>query len=255
MKSKLLFIMLAVLCAIGARAEDSERMIVRAVVHEIQPGAQQAYEAVVKKYVSASNKLDTKNYFYATTQDLGNPNVYVYTALFPSFAAMELDPVDPIAKAYGTTEAARISKGIEGKMTSESVGTWVRRLDLSPKQPDNQPAASFIFTLSVGIRPDGIAQYEEALKKVAEATNAVAPELSYSAWSPAIGSTNAYVFRRTLQSYADLDNANSPVPVRLEKHFGKREAEKIMKTLNSVVVSVSSTLSRPRPELSYLPNS
>lgn len=251
----LVFVVVLMFPSVAVIAEEADApMYVRLFTAELQPNAQNQYEALLKKFTAAHKQLDTKRHYFVSTQVIGSPTTYTFASFFRSFADMDMPPRNVMVEAYGAEEAAEMLAPIEGKVWSQATGMWTRRLDLSPNQPESAAPPAMINWLTVTIKPYGNGPYEEYLQKVAEATNQITPDAPYVVWAPGPGANNTYGFANPVASWAAMDeSAVVPVPVRLERAFGKREAERLLKQRTEVVESQSIYMSRGRPDLSYTP--
>lgn len=249
---KLVFLVLAILSTLSVQAADSGPQYVQIGAIEVHPGAQPVYNAFIKKYIAASKKINSKTYFYTSTYDFGNPAMYTFALPHASFASMEPDFRNVLVEAFGKVEADKILKTIEGKVKSVNWAVWVQRKDLSPDQPDTSQSTVYLQGFA-SIKPRRAAQYEGFLKKLVEATNAVAPDEDYMMYSPSFGAPNTYVVGVSINGYADLDQPSENLLARLEKHFGKREAGKIWDRGAEVTEDLGWYIVRNRPDLSYTP--
>ena len=251
----LVFVVVLMFPSYAVLADDHDApMYVRLFTAELQPNTQRQYEAVLKKFVAAHKQLDTKRHYFVSTQVIGSPTTYTFASFFRSFAAMDRPPRDVMVEAYSEEEVAEMRASMEGKVLSQATGMWTRRLDLSPTQPENAQPPGMINWLTVTIKPYGNGPYEEYLKKVAEATNQITPDAPFVVWSPGPGANNTYGFANPIASWAAMDETTVvPVPVRLERAFGKREADRLLKQRAEVVESQNMYMSRGRPDLSYIP--
>jgi len=251
----LLFVAALIAPSLPVLAEDAPApMYARVFTAELQPNSQRAYEEVLKKFAAAHEKLDTKQYFGVSTQVVGSPTTYTFVSIFRSFADMDQAPTNVMVDAYGAEQAAAMVAPLDGKVWSQETGIWMRRLDLSPAQPENPEPPAMTNWLLVTIKPYGNAAYEAYLKKVAEATNTTNPDASFVVWAPGPGGDNTYAFANPVASWAAMDEGGFlSVPQRLEQAFGKREADRLLSARAALVESQATYLSRSRPELSYLP--
>ncbi|MDH3641660.1 MAG: hypothetical protein OES38_06170 [Gammaproteobacteria bacterium] len=212
--------------------------------------AQNRFEAVVKKAVEAHTQLDTKRYWTAFQQQMGNPRHYTLTRIFPNIGAMDEEPRNALVEAFGEEEVAKLFTG-DAVVESTERGLWFERRDLSTA-PSNA-AGELSIWLQVGVKPGEEERFEAYLAKVAEATRQVVPEVSYTTFAPVFGSPDIYVFA-VPTSFAQLDaGPGIPVSQRLREAFGEREAKKLEAERAASVASSATLLIRTRTDMSYLP--
>jgi len=254
----LLFVLVLMFPPLAALADNhAEEMpaplYARLFTAELQPNSQRAYEEALKKFAAAHKQLDTKRYYGVSTQVVGSPTTYTFVSIFNSFGEMDQAPRNVMLEAYGE-EAGAIFAAIDGRVLSQETGIWMRRLDLSPTQPENAEQPAMVNWLLVTVKPYGNGAYEAYLKKVSEAWDQTDAGAPFVVWAPGPGGDNVYAFANPVASWASMDEGQFvPVPVRLEQAFGKREADRLLKQRTEVVDSQTTYLSTSRPELSYLP--
>ena len=253
MRIKLFTGALLALFTCSVAAQDGPQYV-RVFQAYVEPNSQQAYEAVVKKFMDAHKALDTKRYLFVTTEEMGNPTLYTFARVFPSFAAMNEEPLDALVQHLGQEAADEAFASIAGKVRKQRTMMYVQRPDLSPAgagpTPGNPPA--LVNWLQVKIKPYGNAAYEAYLLKVKEATEKVTPEFPFSVFAPGPGADNTYGFANPIASWESMDEGGgASVPERLVQAFGQEEAAKLLTQRALVVESQSTSMVRPRPDLSY----
>jgi hypothetical protein len=214
------------------------------------PGAQSRFETFIKRAAEAHAKLDTKRYWFAWQQEMGNPRSYTLARTFSSMSAMDEAPMNPISEAFGPDEIAKLTPDHE-VVASVERGVWVQRPDLAV-MPDS-PVGQRVIWLQATVKAGENERFEAYVAKVAEATREVAPEVRYATFAPVFGSQNTYVFS-VPTSYAQLDEGPvMSVSERLRKAFGEREARRLEAERAATVESLVQLLTRPRPDLAYQP--
>lgn len=255
MKTRLLVTTVAaMLVALSASAQDAPQFV-RVFEAQLQPNTQQTYEAVLRRFAEAHKKLDTKRYYFVSTNEIGSPTTYTFGRVFSSMSAMNEPPRNVIVEAFGEEEAAQIVASLDGRVISQRSMLYTIRPDLSPAPPDDPTPPALINWLQVKIKPYGNAAYEAYLAKVAEATEKVAPQFPYTVFAPGAGADNTYGFANPIATWEALDEGAGPtVPQRLVEAFGERQAQALLEGRAAVVESQSVVWVRPRPDLSYQPD-
>ena len=252
MKTKLLLTFLAtLLLSLSVSAQDAPQYV-RVFEADVQPNSQQAYEAALVRFAEAHRKLDTKRYYFVSTQEIGSPTTYTFGRVYQNLSEMNEPSLNVMVEAFGEEEAAKIVAPLDGRVVSQRSMMYVFRPDLSPDPGDDAAQPVLINWLTVKIKPYGNAVYEAYLAKVAEATEKVAPEFPFATYSPAAGADNTYGFANPILSWEALDEGpGMPVPQRLVEAFGAREAQRLLEERATVVESQSTVWVKPRPDLSY----
>ena len=218
----------------------------------VNPGMQPQYEQAVHRFKEANDKLKTDFYWSSSTGQFGPAGLYTFARFHTSLATVQANPRNIIAEAFGD-EAAREQIATIAATTAESRnGLWLQRPDLSVMPPQDMNAVNLSF-LQVTIKPFGNAAYEEYLAKVVEANRATYPEGYYITFAPGWGAENVYAFVSPLPNLGELGPPPVSIPERLVKHFGKREANRLLEVRDSLVVAQQTGLSNTRSDLSRMP--
>jgi len=237
---------------ISAKAAEDGPVYLTVLQVRINPGTQPQYEQLVRRFVEANDKLKTDIYWSASTSQFGPAGMYTFARFHSSLATVQANPRNVIAEAFGAEEASK-QLAVIAETTSESRnGLWMQRPDLSVTPPDGTNAVN-LGVLRVTISPTGNAAYEEYLAKVVEASRATAPEGYYIAYAPGWGAENTYAFVSPFPDLGELGPPQLSIPELLVKHFGKREADRLMKVRSSVVVGQESVMGNVRSDLGRAP--
>jgi len=235
-----------------ATAEEAPAIqLVSAFNIVVKPVARPAFEKLLARSAEANKQLNTQRYYTTWSHQYGTPNQITIVRNFDSWKAMDEPPMDILTKALGEEEATALRAVFDHVQTVQS-GVWIHRPDLSSGvDPEGPPGRN--MWLQVNVVPGMNARAEAYIAKVAEATRQVAPEITYQAYAPLVGEPNFYVFT-VPSSYERLDQGPvMPIPARLEKAFGKREADRLEAERAAVVADQSTVLVNARSDLSYWP--
>jgi hypothetical protein len=236
----------------AATAEEAPPIqLVSAFNITIKPIARPAFEKLLERSAEANRQLNTQRYYTTWIRQYGAPNQITVVRNYDSWKAMDEAPMDPLTKALGEEEATAL-RAVFDHVQSVQSGVWIHRPDLSSGvDPEGPPGRN--MWLQVSVVPGMNARAEAYIAKVAEATRKVAPEVTYQAYAPVVGEPNFYVFT-VPSSYERLDQGPAmTVPARLEKAFGKREADQLEAERAAVVADQSMVMVNARADLSYWP--
>ena len=250
--SRLFFVLCLIIVPFKATAEQAPPVFIGAtnLVLTGNAGAQNRFEAVVKKAVEAHQKLDTKRYWNAFQQELGNPRQYTLARTFNTIGAMDEEPLNALVEAFGAGEVAKLFGG-DAVVESIQRGLWIERRDLSTAP--SEPGGELAIWLQVAVKAGEEERFEAYLDKVADATRKVAPDTRYTTYAPVFGSPDIYVFVIPT-SYSQLDSGPAmSVSQRLREAFGEREAKQLDAERAASAASSETLLIKFRPEMSYLP--
>ena len=184
---------------------------------------------------------------------MGAGNRIVIASGFTSFAELAPQQVNLMVQAFGEEEAARLAGLAQESMAGSVRSTIVFRPDLSRPAPPRDTPSQLVYRVRVTIKPGTAAQYEEFVLKIVEAAEKNGDPGYWSAYSGSIAADNTYLVRVPFWSWEELDTAATPIPAMLEKAFGKREANRLLKLANDATVHSESSLYSARPDLSYTP--
>jgi hypothetical protein len=123
----------------------------------------------------------------------------------------------------------------------------------SPVLAQNQPA-QYQFVCHVTVRPGADQQYEDYVKKIAEAFDKTESLPSWSTFQVSSGGPGgSYIVVLPFNTWAERDTWGT-VPSILTKAFGEEEAAKILRAGSASMASYHMTVSSLQPELSTHPD-
>lgn len=108
-----------------------------------------------------------------------------------------------------------------------------------------------VSILSVEIRQDANARYEEAVRRLAQRAAEKKEKSHWTAHQVAMGGTNSFHFVTQAESFAEIET-RGPLPSMLARVLGEKEAARFMEEVGACSVSRRQTVSVDRPDLSYV---
>ena len=227
---------------------------------EVKPGANAQFEEFVHKLRDAVEKNKGSERWLASQSMSGNP-VYTFSRPFATWAGeFGQAASDPLVKAYGDQEAARLLGLLAASAANESTAFYVARPDLSRPRPATAgaPAATpaAVEYLDLNVKLGKEQQFEGYVKKLVEATNKTAPNAYWEMRQRQFGPGNAALYRvvLTYATWADLDRPpEKSLQQRLTEQFGAAEGERLQALATDALQGMNSRLNRVRNDLARPP--
>jgi len=244
----------------GIRAQTAAPQKYDVITVEVKPGANAQFEEFVRKLRDAVEKNKGSERWLASQSMSGNP-VYTFTRPFGTWAGeFGQAASDPLIKAYGEQEAARLAGLLAASVANESTAFYVARPDLSrPRPPAAAGAAAAtpvaVEYLDLNVKLGKEQQFEGYVKKLIEATNKTAPSAFWEMRQRQFGPGNAAGYRvvLTFATWADLDTPAKPLQQRLTEQFGAAEGERLQGLATDALQGMNSRLNRVRIDLERPP--
>jgi hypothetical protein len=245
----------------GVRAQTAPPQKYDVITVEVKPGANAQFEEFVHKLRDAVEKNKGPEHWLASQSMSGNP-VYTFSRPFGTWAGeFGQAPSDPLVKAYGEQEAARLAGLLAASVASESTAIYVARPDLSRPRPPaaaGAPAATPVAVefLDLNVKLGKEQQFEGYVKKLIEATNKAAPNAYWEMRQRQFGPGNAAGYRvvLTFAAWADLDKPpEKSLLQRLTEQFGAAEGERLQGLAMDALQGENSRLNRVRSDLARPP--
>jgi len=230
-------------------AEDAPPRGLTVNIFQVAAGREQAFEQVSMKFKAAADKVGSPAYI-GYSAAIGNDGQYAFVSPFSSYKEFA-DQRNVLAEAYEGEELAEIGQMFQDSVTSTDSYVIIPRPDLGIAAPEFETPPEILLLVEVTVKNGMGEQFVEYLGKLKEATQAVSPDLYYTALMPGFGSGPIWRFA-IAQNWADLDTPPKPIPQRLVEHFGKRAGEKIDRDGTDAIESIEFTVSRVRPDLSHI---
>jgi hypothetical protein len=233
----------------AASAQDGGPGFVSVRLVETVPGKAAQFEAALKKYGEALQKVTPDRGMNVRNIGVGGPgNAYVVFTTMEKLSDQQ--PRNVLAEAFGEDQAAATAAAFDEAIAQTRVENFIPRADLS--RTTELGDFEIVLTIRVEVANGGAQAYEDFVHKLVEATDKVAPDQTWYGYAPGIGAGTTYRFAIPM-NWADLDDPGMSIPERLAKHFGEKEAAEILAANAANVVAVNTALSVNRPDLSVQP--
>lgn len=191
----------------------------------VRPDSVPAWEDYVKKVSSGGVKAGAPGSVNAYQVVSGGPGfTYIFVQGFSKWAEVDafLSPAQILAKAFGETEGAALTKG--GRATIVSVRNEVSRYlpELSTRPAVLPAPAKYIFLFRTQVKPEMVPAYEEYLAKTKAAAEQTPGTPMVIRRVSAQGPANVYFAAIPFNAYAERDAWPAPLSV-LKKVYGDAE--------------------------------
>lgn len=238
----------ALLLPWSAQAQEPPALVAIRVVDTV-PGKAAQFEAALKRYGEALNKVAPEEGFNVRSIAVGGPGSrYVIFRALDKPSDLKFRAV--VAEAFGEEEAARVAAQFDGAVAETRAETFVPRQDLS-RSMELGPF-EIVLVIRVEVVNGRQQAFEDFIHKLVEATDKVAPDQTWFGYAPGIGAGTTYRFAIPM-NWADLDDPGLSIPERLTKHFGEEEAAAILAANVENTVEVGNAITVNRPDLSVQP--
>ena len=242
-----LIVLLLMLLALPVLAQEEEGTIARIVLFRAKPGMQQQLEEGLKKHM-AWHKAQNDSWVWSLWSYLSGEQTGMYGGGTFGHQWEDFDNLPVDEKADGADAAENVFPYV-------APGTQVRFYEFLPKvsKPLETPAAMsqiLIFRVRFGKS----AEFASLIKKFHKAIEKTNWPEHYGWYMLANGGPSPeFVLVISREDWASLKGPEKPFPAMLAEAVGQEEAEALLERWGKVVKSYSSTLTRNRPELSYVP--
>lgn len=214
----------------------------------IQPGMATKFEEFLTRLNAARQKAGDDRATFVTRSRTGRSAYYGIT-LYDRYSDLQ---GSGLGSLFNEQELAEVTGLISESVRGGMVQTFFARQDLGRQAGVAPLEADAFLTLLVTVKPGQGFAYEQALMKLVEATEKVAPDLGWIAYAPDMSSANVYRFVIPW-SWETIDDPGMSIPERYTKAFGEDEGMKWLNQLNEGIESVTTTMTIARQDLSYTP--
>jgi hypothetical protein len=251
-KSLVSGVVLILLVASVALAQQQPRRFLEAYEFTVRPGAVMAFEDYVKKVVEAANKVGIQQEWTMFAQELGTPGqMYIVALYFDKWAERDgwAKVPEVLSKAYGEDEAAKIYR--TGTSSIESSHSRVYQLleEHGTKIGSAGTLASHYVVTETIVKRDMVSDYELMLSKIKAAEEAMEGSATAIRRVTALGDMSIYITSRPFEKFADVD-AYASQGDAMRKMYGDEEARRIRETITRCQKSQRIFVINMRPELS-----
>jgi hypothetical protein len=244
---------LLICCLVGApivvSAQEAEPpLFVQVRTTYINPGMQAKYVEFINRLNAARVKAGVERGTLVTRTRTGRSG-YVSVTLYDSYAELQTGADSLVSDDEWADMMGLIADSVRGG----TVQTFFTRQDLGRQGAINVNEAEAYLTILVDIKPGTNQAYEEAMHKLVEATEKVAPDVGWIAYGPDMSSANTYRFVIPW-TWATIDQPGMSIPERYIRAFGETQGMKWLDQLNEPVESAENYMTVGVPELSYFPD-
>ncbi len=242
-----LVVVSVLLLALPVLAQEEEGTIARIVFFRAKPGMHQQLEEGLKKHM-AWHKAQNDPWAWAVWSYISGEETGMYGGGTFGHEWEDFDNL-PVDRAADGADVA------ENVIPYSAPGAQWRYYEFLPKvsKPLGTPAAMSEI-LVFRVRYGKSAEFACLIKRFHEAIEKTNWSEHY-AWYMLVngGPLPEYVLVLPRETWASLKRPEKPFPAMLAEAVGQEEAEALLERWGKVVKSESSTLTRNRPDLSYVP--
>lgn len=241
----------ALLCATGVQAADQNNAtIVRDYTDIVAPVDQQAYETGVKNFNQCLHQHGFKYTWTAWTHETGDTYAYSYTS--DPLAWESFDAMNVAGKACDQALRAAVNPHLK----SETSTFFEVMPELSHMPKGMEPTSPLIEVTYFKLKPGHEASeaFAAAAKKIAAAAEKSNWSINYMFARVREGGEGSpdFVLVSPAKSWADLGKDPDPsVWKMVENVYGKESGQAIRKSVNDVILSVSSHVDSYNADLTY----
>lgn len=217
-----------------------------------KPGQATQYEAARKKH-NGWHKGQSDTWPWLTWQVVSGPDSGQYVTGTFGHAWKDFDT----RATMNDADQAEFGKTVGPTLAVDFVSYYILRADLSltVPTPGTSPAPYTIISLFL-LRPDGVNDFVEAVKKVNEGIKKTNyPQTGASRWYQLVngGDGPLFVLSADRANWAAFQANDKTLDAMMEEAYGKEPGAAILASLRKAVHSVSSRTVKYRADLSYVP--
>jgi len=254
MVSRILAIVLVSCLLVFSAAASAQQPpgVLQLITLDIKPGGNAAFEEYIAGVRTAAQRLGLDDYWLVAQSVSGAPT-YTVALERGSWAAVGAPGVLPrLAEALGEREAERLTGLAASSIASVHTAFYQPQPQLSNPRPDMEGAPDAIITFVLAINPNMGAQYAETAALTREAALAVAPGQHYIVNAPGFGAPGVLVVG-FVEHWTELDSPRMQPGQMVLQHYGPVNGAAINARVQETLASVTTTIHRTRPDLSYQP--
>ena len=251
-KSLVSSVVLLLLVASVALAQQKPKRFLEAHEFTVKPGAVLAFESYIKKIVEAAGKVGIQQEWATFAQEIGTPGrTYLVALHYDKWAERDAWTQVPeiLSKAFGDDEAMKILR--TGSSAIESSHSRVYRLleQYGTKIDSAGTFASRYVVTETHVKRDMVSDYELMLSKIQAAEEAMEGSSTAIRRVTALGDMSIYIASRPFDKFEVVD-AWAGQGNAMRKMYGDEEARQIAETLSRCQKSQRIFVINMRPELS-----
>ena len=220
-------------------------------IHTPKPGQEAKYEAGRKKHM-AWHKAQKDTWTWFTWEVVsGEEGGTYYTGSF-GHAWKDFDGHEQFAK----DDDADYAKNIGPVLARSFTAYYTRRADLSLIPPSSDPPSAFSVLTYYRLKPEGLNDFVETVKKVNEAIKKTSyPQAGPSAWFQLVNGGEGPLFINAAgrASWAAFAPNDKTLDQLMEEAFGKEQGAAILAAGRKAILSIRTETVKYRADLSYVP--
>ena len=220
-------------------------------IHTPKPGSTDKYEAARKKHM-AWHKAQKDTWTWLTWEVVSGPDSGTYYTASFGHAWKEFDGHEKFQK----DDSADFDKAIGPTLGRSFTSYYARRADMSLTAPNADPPAPYSVLTYFQLKPEGMNDFVEAVKKVNEGikkTNYALP--GPSAWYQLLngGEGPMFILAGGRANWAAFAPNDKTLDQMMEEAFGKDAGAATLASLRKAIHSSRTETVKYRADLSYLP--
>ena len=245
-------VMLLLVIASVALAQQQPKRFLEAHEFTIKPGAVMAFEDYIKKIVEAADKVGIQQEWATFAQEIGAPGrTYLVVLYYDKWAERDAWTQVPeiVSKAFGDDEAVKILRA--GSSSIESSQSRVYRLleKHSTMIDSAGTLASHYVVTETHVKREMVSDYELMLSKIQAAEEAMEGSGTAIRRVTMLGDASIYIASRPFEKFADMDTRAGQGNA-LRKMYGDEEARQMGEIMRRCHKSQRIFVINMRPELS-----
>jgi antibiotic biosynthesis monooxygenase (ABM) superfamily enzyme len=250
----IVFLAVLVATSVGL-AQEKPKTYSWTMMVTVKPGAEEIFEDYLEKLAAAGEKTSAPQSWGVGQVAMGGPGrTYIGVIGFDKWAEADGWAMarNMLIEAYGEKEGLQILKSGSSAIESSHNRVSVLLADHSTHLGKRTSVAQMYMVTESEIKADMISEYEYLLSRVKAAEEAMPGSLPAIRRSTVLGPTAVYTAARPFDKFAEAESSPSQGEA-LRKMYGDIEAQKINDGVTRCIKSISISVVRFRPDLSYLP--
>jgi len=215
-----------------------------------KPGMSDAYEAARKKHMGW-HKAQKDTWSWLTWEVVSGEASGSYLTGTFGRAWKDFDG----REKFEAQDSADVKKTVGPTLGHIFTSYYVRRVDMSLTPPSADPPSAFSLLTYFRVRPEGMVDFVEAVKKVNEGIKKTSyPQSGPSTWYQLVngGEGPLYVLAAGRANWAAFAPNDKTLDQMMEDAYGKVEGPAILASLRKAVVFTRTETLKYRPDLSYI---
>ena len=220
---------------------------------DVRPGMNGQFVEFMTAFKEAADEIDYPMYWLTSQSAVGGTNNYTFHRYLPTgWNELEVSPGGVLGQVHNDREVERLLGLYNASAAHASSAGYNDRPDLSREGPEPTVVDAVTY-IDVTVHQGMNQQFEEYVRQIITATDAVAPDIHWTMRSPSHGADNAYRVVIAYEDWADIDAPGTPVPQRLIDHFGAARGAKIWAEGQEAIERIDTSLRRTHPDLTRWP--